>query len=217
MKKIILDLCGGTGSWSKPYKEAGYDVRVITLPEYDITWTTFLPDYIEFNGTGHQMLIPLEEVYGVLAAPPCTMFSIARTTALTPRDLEKGMETVEKCMEIIWHIRKTHKLTFWALENPRGLLRQFLGKPALTFQPNEFGDMHTKNTDIWGYFKMPTKLKNPVVIPDRIRMSLAKNNRILPTLPEGYTAHKFTGERSQAARRAMTPPGFATAFFKANQ
>lgn len=25
--KIILDLCGGTGSWSKPYKEAGYDVR----------------------------------------------------------------------------------------------------------------------------------------------------------------------------------------------
>ena len=34
--KIILDLCGGTGSWSKPYKDAGYDVRVITLPEYDI-------------------------------------------------------------------------------------------------------------------------------------------------------------------------------------
>ena len=25
--KIILDLCGGTGSWSKPYKENGYDVR----------------------------------------------------------------------------------------------------------------------------------------------------------------------------------------------
>lgn len=36
MNKIILDLCGGTGSWSKPYKEAGYDVRVITLPEYDL-------------------------------------------------------------------------------------------------------------------------------------------------------------------------------------
>ena len=34
--KIILDLCGGTGSWSKPYKEAGYDVKLITLPEYDV-------------------------------------------------------------------------------------------------------------------------------------------------------------------------------------
>ena len=34
--KIILDLCGGTGSWSKPYRDAGYNVRVITLPEFDI-------------------------------------------------------------------------------------------------------------------------------------------------------------------------------------
>ena len=34
--KIILDLCGGTGAWSRPYREAGYDVRVITLPEYDV-------------------------------------------------------------------------------------------------------------------------------------------------------------------------------------
>ena len=33
MKKIILDLCGGTGAWSAPYKEAGYDVRLVTLPD----------------------------------------------------------------------------------------------------------------------------------------------------------------------------------------
>jgi hypothetical protein len=26
--KIILDLCGGTGSWSKPYVNTGYDVRL---------------------------------------------------------------------------------------------------------------------------------------------------------------------------------------------
>jgi len=42
MKKIILDLCGGTGSWSKPYRDNGYDVRVITLPKYD-----FLERYYE--------------------------------------------------------------------------------------------------------------------------------------------------------------------------
>ena len=36
MIKIIIDLCGGTGASSKPYKEAGYDVRVITLPECDV-------------------------------------------------------------------------------------------------------------------------------------------------------------------------------------
>jgi ubiquinone/menaquinone biosynthesis C-methylase UbiE len=27
--KVILDLCGGSGAWSKPYKDAGYDVRVL--------------------------------------------------------------------------------------------------------------------------------------------------------------------------------------------
>ena len=41
-RKIILDLCGGTGSWSAPYKENGYDVRVITLPEYDLLGRTTL-------------------------------------------------------------------------------------------------------------------------------------------------------------------------------
>lgn len=36
-EKIILDLCGGTGAWSAPYKQAGYDVRVVTLPDHDVT------------------------------------------------------------------------------------------------------------------------------------------------------------------------------------
>lgn len=60
-KKIILDLCGGTGSWSSPYKEAGYDVRIVTLPEHDVC--TYKPP---------------DNVYGVLAATPCDEFSIAK-------------------------------------------------------------------------------------------------------------------------------------------
>lgn len=44
MRPIILDLCGGSGSWSKPYVEAGYDVRLITLPDYDVT--TYTPPQI---------------------------------------------------------------------------------------------------------------------------------------------------------------------------
>ena len=36
MKKIILDLCGGTGSWTKYYPKKDYDVRVITLPDNDV-------------------------------------------------------------------------------------------------------------------------------------------------------------------------------------
>ncbi|KKK87986.1 hypothetical protein LCGC14_2747780, partial [marine sediment metagenome] len=35
--KIILDLEGGTGAWSKPYGDAGYGVKNITLPYWDLT------------------------------------------------------------------------------------------------------------------------------------------------------------------------------------
>jgi len=31
MSKIILDLCGGTGAWSKDYEETGYIVINITF------------------------------------------------------------------------------------------------------------------------------------------------------------------------------------------
>ena len=36
--KIVLDLCGGTGAWSKPYEEE-YIVIIITLPFYDLLKT----------------------------------------------------------------------------------------------------------------------------------------------------------------------------------
>lgn len=38
MSKIILDLCGGSGSWSRYYAQNGYDVRIITLPEFDVAY-----------------------------------------------------------------------------------------------------------------------------------------------------------------------------------
>jgi len=192
VKKLILDLCGGTGSWSKPYLESGeYEVLNITLPGNDIN--EWLPD-------------EPGAVYGILAAPPCTMFSLARTTAKTPRDFNEGMQCVESCLNIIWTCRKESNsvLKFWALENPAGFLRQFLGKPALTFNPCDYGDAYTKKTDIWGYFKEPRK--NPVELTDEQRARCAVNTRILP---------KISG--SCADKRAITPQGFAKAFFKANK
>ncbi len=193
--RIILDLCGGTGSWSKPYKDAGYDVRVITLPDNDVL--TYKPP---------------KNVYGILAAPPCTMFSLARTRAKKPRDFGEGMETVEACLQIIWACRKEGKLAFWALENPMGYLRQFLGKPAYHFDPWEFGDPYTKGTDLWGYFNFPRKkfLSIEDVMTEEQRRLCSTNSRKLPSISE------ITGSKQQA-KRAMTPQGFAKAFFKANR
>ncbi len=190
--KTILDLCGGTGSWSKPYKEAGYDVKNITLPDYDVK------DFYHFPKT----------VYGILAAPPCTMFSLARTRAKTSRNFREGMELVIACLDIIWECRYENKLAFWCLENPRGYLRQFLGKPAFTFDPCDFGDPYTKKTDLWGYFNIPKK--RPIKLnKDQIKRSKI-NNRKLPSINEIIS-------NKQADRRAITPQGFAKAFFEANK
>lgn len=186
--KIILDLCGGTGSWSKPYRDAGYDVRVITLPELDV-----------------RTYKPLANVYGILAAPPCTMFSLARTTAKTPRDIDAGLRMVRECMRVIWEA----KPVFWVMENPKGLLRRYMGKPAFTFDASEFGEDYNKATDLWGYFKELKKKRDYVRYP-----STDKNTRKLPAIPADYT--RDPGMTMVAIKRSITPQGFAQAFFKAN-
>lgn len=187
--KIILDLCGGTGAWSEPYKKAGYDVRLITLPIFDVL--TFKPP---------------KNVYGILAAPPCTMFSRARSTGKSPRDFVDGMAIVQACLKIIWSCRTTGSLEFWALENPMGLLRQFLGNPAWSFRGPEFGDDHVKFTDIWGYYNVP---KMSLFVPGRIFNKKGYSN---PKKPPEYAKFKL----DRAAIRAITPTGFARAFFEAN-
>jgi hypothetical protein len=48
--KIILDLCGGTGAWSRPYREAGYDVRNITLPDYEVRFYYYNEKYVVYEG-----------------------------------------------------------------------------------------------------------------------------------------------------------------------
>lgn len=210
-KKIILDLCGGTGAWSKPYADNGYDVRVITLPEYDIR-TYKLPD---------------EPIYGILAAPPCTMFSDARTNAKIPRNLVEGMDLVYACLNLIWQAQfriksdqqKYSPLRFWALENPwYGRLKWFLGKPAFEFSPWEFGDAYKKRTALWGYFNEPKK--NPVEMTKEMIDKCKTNSRPLPKFDymksKDIHPEKF-GQLDRQARRAITPAGFAKAFYEANK
>ncbi|MFT3836745.1 MAG: DNA cytosine methyltransferase [Myxococcaceae bacterium] len=167
-RRIVLDLCGGSGSWAVPYVEAGYDVRTITLPDGDV-----------------RTYVPPPNVHGVLAAPPCTEFSLAKNGQA--RNLVVGMETVNACMRIILQSRPK----WWALENPTGLLGHYLGRPRDVFEPCDFGDPWTKRTAIWGDFAIPER--GPFVKPTGSAM-----------------------DRSTAAERAITPPGFARAFFASN-
>lgn len=201
MEKIILDLCGGTGSWSKPYRDAGYKVLNITLPEYDVRKTMIGKECLFFGSPESRQVktVKIKDVYGVLAAPPCTEFSRAKTTK--PRDFEKGLETVEACLKIVWGIQKQKKLEFWALENPMGLLSRFLGNPPYMFRQWWFGNDRSKETHIWGRFTPPKRL----VFEPPIFLAKASHSR---------NAKWYSN--ATAEKRAITPAGFAKAFYKAN-
>lgn len=184
-------------------------MHVITLPEYSVAdwWLAEGGSLLRFRKNNPRMdgmgflEVPVANIYGILAAPPCTQFSIARTRAKIPRDLTAGMSTVHSCLRIIWHVQAYQggKLQFWALENPVGFLRRFLGRPQFSFKQWEYGDVRDKPTDLWGFFNEPRKLV-----------------KVRPTIPPRWGNERVRDGLDRAAVRAMTPEGFAIQFFKAN-
>jgi hypothetical protein len=176
VSKVILDLCGGTGAWSKPYKEAGYDVRLIDLPN-DIRLLEYIPNM---------------QVYGILAAPPCTVFSYARQRYGMPYDheIQGALSIVDACLRAV----VIYNPKFWALENPRNKLRKYLGNPRITFKQWWYGDGQEKPTCLFGDFNFP------IFDPGK------------RTKPSTFKTKKQNADK----RDAITPSGFAQAFFEAN-
>jgi hypothetical protein len=190
MVKIILDLCGGTGAWSSPYKEAGYDVRLVTLPDGDV-----------------RKYQPPPNVHGIFAAPPCTDFAISGAQYWLLKDMDNrtidSMGVVLACLRII----AMSQPKWWVLENPVGKLSRWLGKPQLIFNPCDYGDPYTKKTCLWGNFNLP--VKNPVA---PVYVTSSNGDKYAPVI-------MATGGKSERTKelRSITPPHFARAFYEENK
>lgn len=172
---VILDLCGGTGAWSLPYAEAGYEVHIVTLPVDVRTWTW----------TGGS-------VHGVLAAPPCTEYAVSGARwwkGKPPHLLIEADEITRACLRIISEVQPT----WWALENPVGRIAKQvpeLGKYQYTFQPWQYGDPEMKRTCIWGNHTKPepTVLIKPANVSERVhRLPPSPDRAMLRSItPSGY-------------------------------
>ena len=109
-------------------------------------------------------------------------------------------------------------MKFWALENPNGMLKFFLGKPAFEFNPYDFGDQYQKNTYLWGWFNEPKK--NPVKLTEKQKELHKTNSQPLPKfdyMKSKDIAPEMFGKLTRQERRAITPAGFAKAFFHSNR
>lgn len=203
MRKIILHLCADIGSDSQPYRDAGYDVRCIG------------------EEIGVENYTPPIGVYGVIANPVCTEFSVA-VGFDKENDCKKGLFLVNHCLRII----KQANPVFWVLENPAsGKLKNFIGKPAMTYEPWQFGSPWTKKTALWGVFNQPKpiytdwgdvpKNKKLYIRPGRPKPGFAFLHK--SAVHNIMEFKKFIPKiKTDADFRSLCSQGFAKAFFSVN-
>ncbi len=202
MKKVILHLCADTGSDTKPYKDAGYEVILVG------------------RDMGVENYHPPAKVHGVIANPVCTEFSTARSSGKA-RNPEEGMKIVKECQRII----KECNPEWWVIENPaKGRLKDYLGMPWMVYEPWQYGSPWTKKTALWGNFNIPKKKYYNWEDVPKIEGLYTRPGRGKPSLAFMHKSHKrFIREwdcfevDSDMEFRSLCSQNFAKAFYKANK
>lgn len=217
MKKVILHLCADIGSDSYPYA-CDDDYRVIKIGQFygveNLTKTSLLRDF------------GVDCVQGIIANPVCTDLSRARLGG-QPKNVENGLFLVNHCLRIIKELQPV----WWVLENPAsGALRDILGKPKMTYQPYEYGSGWTKNTALWGDFRLPEKTHTWETCPkiDGLYIRKRRNRKSRDDKPSLAFQHKnhirfikefepFIGfVETDADLRSLCSQHFAAAFKAVN-
>ena len=141
----IWDVCSGTGSVSRVWRDAGHETLTLDIDAKcspDICTDLMSWDYTDFS---------LEPPDVIWCSPPCTQYSRARTRAKVPRDLEGADAIVQRCLDIIrfWRPR------FWFIENPQtGLLKTRAVVEGLSFKDVDYCSYqdpvrYRKRTRLW--------------------------------------------------------------------
>ena len=138
----LLELFSGTGSVGKVFRAHGWEVVSVDCdPKMQ---PTIVADITTFN---YRILGGRFDA--LWASPPCQMYSIARSKAKTPRDLEGSDRLVQKVKDMI----DLCQPIFWAWENPQsGLLkgrRVVEGIPYVDVDYCMFSWPYRKRTRIW--------------------------------------------------------------------
>ena len=140
----ILELFSGTGSVGKAFAQEGWDVTSVDISDALAT-PTFLCDIMNFDISRYSRGY-FDHIH---ASPPCTMYSRARTTAKTPRDLETADRLVQRSLDIIAQLQPFT----YTIENPQtGLLKTrevIQGWPFIDTSYCRWGASYKKVTRVW--------------------------------------------------------------------
>ena len=139
----LLELFSGTGSVGRVFRACAWEVVSLDLDARsgaDIITNILDWDFTQF---------PDDHFDCIWASPPCTEYSIARTTARTPRNLELADAIVQRTLEIMSYFG----CAYW-MENPatgllasRPVVRDLVEPYIVSYCM--FGRPFRKNTYLW--------------------------------------------------------------------
>ncbi len=204
MTRRLLSLCDFSGSWSRPFLSAGWEVTRL-----DIAYPAgagVAPDGAWLIGADVRTWQNCQRYDAILAAPPCTCFCRPAARWWSRQDADgstkRDVELFRACLRIC-----ATAAFWWALENPPGRHQKLmpeLGPPSWQWQPFHYGDPWIKQTYIWGTSRKPAPT-NIVSTPPTRRT------------PNGRTQGRISFMSSSWQRqRSETPAGFAQAFYAVN-
>lgn len=193
MSKVVISLFDHSGIWCKPYRDAGYTVHQVDIQLGSDVYDSRLED--------------LENVHGVLAAPPCTDFALSGARWFAAKDADgrtgNSVKLVARTLDLI----ERWQPSWWALENPASRIHSLvprLGAPRFKYHPYQFGDPYRKQTWLWGQFTNPRL--GPVVEPQGVRVGQ----------PDAWYSSVGGSSIKTKNFRSRTSVGFSIAWFLAN-
>ena len=151
-----LFLCSGTGSVGEPFRRNGCEV-------VDVDWDSRFGAevVVDIMTWDYKAAFPQGHWDVIWASPDCTQYSIARTTAKTPRNFAQADALVQKCLEIIDYFQPS----VWFIENPdSGLLKTRAVVAGLPYVRVDYcmysGCPYRKRTRIWTNAQWTPRLCN---------------------------------------------------------
>ena len=235
--RTLLSLFDHSGEWSRPFAEAGWNVLQVDLKHGD--------DIRQFSAEWllENVLQGYDAVDGILAAPPCTDFTVTAARHWKNQDASGStacsVELVRQALRTVDFL----KPAFWAIENPAGRIAALVpgvGARRMVWDPCDFAGwtfptrkdlrrlelLRKKNLDAGDAFtkdevdfvkRINAYTKRTVLYGD---FNAPEKRRLEPinTSKWGSWLQSLGGKSAKTKElRSITPAGFARAFYEATK
>lgn len=237
--KTLLSIFDYSGQWSAPFVNGGW---------YVIQWDIKLQDFMDINliDSAETALEMFDDVDGILAAPPCTDFTVSGAQYWPKKDANG---TTAKAIALVNQVQKLADLYrptddefdgpfFWCVENPVGRMGKLTGlDDPKYFHPYEYAGYLEPSQHVIKQLLSIQEKKGIGVTQQETDLVLKWNaytkktglwgEFVMPekkplfnvkTAPQGSFTQRLGGKSDKTKElRSNTPRGFAEAFYEANK